>query len=176
MHNLPGLMDRIAIKKKILDFTINGVEKLLQENPDLEFYAFAYDCMAFYGVINLCFNTEEEFQKSLIYYKGKYPTHYDADKDVLRLKYNTADWVFPMFETLDFFSREELTTFQDEENVDELIETLLETFCECLIEFTATATYKKIPKTADFIVFCVDHDETFEDAQKRFEKVKARYN
>ncbi|WP_205334634.1 hypothetical protein [Flavobacterium fluviale] len=50
-------MDRYQIKQQLIDFTIIGVQEFLSQNPNLEFYAFAYDCNAEYAEINLCFNT-----------------------------------------------------------------------------------------------------------------------
>ncbi|WP_270994282.1 DUF4303 domain-containing protein [Listeria seeligeri] len=47
----------------IVNFAINGVEKFLRENPDLTFYAFAFDCNVEDAEINLCLNTEEAFSE-----------------------------------------------------------------------------------------------------------------
>jgi hypothetical protein len=62
-------MDKTEIKKQLLDFSINGVENFLNEHSDLEFYSFAYDCNAEYGEVNLCFNTEKDFKKTLESYQ-----------------------------------------------------------------------------------------------------------
>ena len=54
----------------------------------------------------------------------------------------------------------------------EFVNNLLELCTESLVEFTKTETYKKIPKSKDFVAFCIDHDEDFEQAMKRMEKYK----
>ncbi|MBF2631754.1 DUF4303 domain-containing protein, partial [Listeria seeligeri] len=56
--------------QKIVNFAIEGVEKFLQENPELTYYAFAFDCNAEYAEINLCVNTEEAFAEILAYYQS----------------------------------------------------------------------------------------------------------
>jgi hypothetical protein len=167
------------IKKKILDFTVRGVESFLTENPDLEFYAFAFDCNAEYTEINLCFNTEEDFDETLKYYqKGKYAQYYQTERDIEELKYNTGDWEYQCFETMFVFTEKELNEifreFPDDnyESWNEFVRHFLEVCTECIIEFVTTETYKKIPKTKDFIAFCIDHDESIEEAMERLERIR----
>ena len=41
-------------------------------------------------------------------------------------------------------------------------------FCEdILLDFQKTDIFKKIPKTSDFIAFCIDHDEDVKEALER---------
>ena len=58
-------MNKVKLKSELLEFTEKGVEKFLNENSNLEFYAFAFDCNAEYAEVNLCLNTENEFQKTM---------------------------------------------------------------------------------------------------------------
>jgi hypothetical protein len=171
--------DKNILKKKILDFTINGVEKFLEENPELQFYAFAYDCNVAYAEINLCFNTPEDFQETLFYYQNSGSGEgYKTEEDIKELKYNTGDWEYQCFDTLYIYSREELDSIynnichESEELWNEFLNKLLDIFCEVLLEFRQTAAHKAIPKTKDFIVYCIDHDESFEEAEQRMIKVK----
>ena len=165
------------IKKQILDFTTRSVEDFLKENSDLEFYSFAFDCNAEYAELGLSFNTETSFQKTLKSYQtGEFSQYYKSEEDIRELKYNTGDWDYLYFDSLDVFSNDELDKIfnefpeDDYKSWNEFVSNLLNLFTECLIEFTKTETYAKIPKTKDFICFCIDHDEDFDDAMERIEK------
>ncbi len=83
-------MDKMMVKSKLLDFTIKSVERFLQENSSLEFYAFAYDCNAEYAEVNLSFNIESAFQETLhAYQNGKYAVNYQSEEGIKRLKYHS---------------------------------------------------------------------------------------
>jgi hypothetical protein len=175
-------MDKIEIRKQLLEFTINSVESFLNEHSSLEFYSFAYNCNAEYAEINLCFNTEAEFEKTLKHYQtGEFSKYYKSDEEINDLKFNTGDWEYQCFETLNVLTDEELTKIfndlpeDDYKSWKEFVENLLEVFCEVLLDFSKTETFKKIPKTDNFLAFCIDHDEDFENAIKRLEKVKKKY-
>lgn len=175
-------MDKIEIKKQLLDFTISSVEHFLNEHPDYQFYSFAYDCNAEYAEINLCFNTENEFKKTLQYYQtGKYAEQYQSEVEINDLKFNTGDWEYQCFETINVLTEDELTKIFNDLPADDykswnaFIENLLEFFCEVLIDFSKTATFNKILKTDHFLAFCIDHDENFEEAMIRLERVKQKY-
>ncbi len=74
---LRNKMNNTEIKNKLLEFTTKRVVKFLKENPKLKFYAFAFDCNAEYGEVNLCLNTESEFKQTLKnYQKGDSPQYY----------------------------------------------------------------------------------------------------
>ena len=86
------------IKNRILDFTIKSVENFLVENPELEFYAFAFDCNVEYAELGLCFNTETSFQETLKdyqkgkfaeYYKSEVSKHYKTEEGIKSLRYST---------------------------------------------------------------------------------------
>ena len=170
-------MNKTDIKNKLLEFTTKGVEKFLKENSELEFYAFAFDCNAEYAEVNLCLNTELEFKQTLEQYQnGDYPQYYQTNEDIKDLKFNTGDWEYQCFESINVLSDGELTEiFQslpedDYKSWKEFVEELMELFCETLIEFRKTEIYTKIQKTEDFISFCIDHDEDFEQGIKRLKK------
>ena len=175
-------MDKIEIKKQLLDFTVKSVDNFLNEHPNLEFYSFAYDCNAEYAEINLCFNTETEFEKTLKHYQtGKFSKHYQSEEEINALKFNTGDWEYQCFETLNVLTDDDLTKIfndipeDDYKSWKEFVGNLLEFFCETLLDFSKTETFKKIPKTDNFLAFCIDHDEDFEDAIERLENVKKKY-
>ncbi len=175
------------IRNRLLKFTQTEVEKFLEQNPKKVFYAFAYDCVAAEKSLYLCFNTEEDFAKTLKEYQdGKYSDEYQKEDEIFQLKYNTGDWDYQAFAMYFFDEMDELKELVEMENEiweigndvltdqidDKIQEELMIFFTETLIEFSKTKSFEKIPKTKDFKFFCIDHDEEFEDAQARFEKVK----
>lgn len=172
-----GLMNQSKkeeIKKSLSDFTVKAVENFLRNNPTVRFHAFAYDCYAEYAEVNLCFNTEKSFKKTIKNYQTReLSRYYQTASEFDKLKYNTKDWEYQYIDTTYILTEEQLTKFFDDLPDDnhiswkKFIKELMELFCECLIDFTKTETYNKIPKTKDFIIFCIDHDEDFENEIKR---------
>lgn len=168
--------------KSIVEFAINAVEKFLEGNPDLTFYAFAFDCDVEDAEINLSLNTEKSFSETLVMYQaGKYADQYQTAERIQDVKYNTGDWTYQCFDTFYVLSGEELTAKFNEiypNEVDDdyhawvsFTKELLEEFTKSLIAFSETNTFKKIPKTADFQFFCIDHDEELETALERKQQV-----
>jgi hypothetical protein len=169
------------IKQQIIDFAEQGVENFLKENPELKFYAFAFTCNAKYTEIGLSLNTEEDFAKTLKrYQEGEYSKYYQKEEDIKDLKYNTGDWDYQCFDTLHIFDDEAMNKFyneiypykpdDDNEKWSNFVNSLLELFTESLVDFSNTATFKKIPKTDNFIFYCIDHDEDFDIAIERLKK------
>lgn len=169
---------RKNIKKQIFDFSVQGVERFIRNNPDLVFYAFAFDCNTEYAEINLCFNTETEFQKTLkLYQEGEYSSGYKSEEDIKYLRYNTGDWAYQCFDTLYVLSENDLNDIlnklpdDDYKSWNIFTHDLLDIFTESLIEFTQTDIYARISKTEDFIVFSIDHDEDFKEAIERYNRI-----
>lgn len=165
--------------KQVLDFTVQGVESFLKANPSMVFYAFAYDCNAEYSEVNLCFNTEQAFAKTLAnYQQGEYSEYYQSPEQINELKFNTGDWEYQCFETHHIFSEQALgEIFQalpedDDCSRNAFVESIMEIFCKSLLLFLNTETYQKIPKSPQFLAFCIDHDEDFETAENRLNSVK----
>lgn len=163
------------IKNDVVSFAIEETEKFLTEKSGEVFYAFAFDLNAAYGEINLCFNTEEYFKKTLKYYQNQPNTHtYHSHEEIKNLKYNTGDWEYQCFSTIypiDETSLEQLyQKSYDDGSYSHVLAKIIQIFSECLTLFKQTETYKKIRKTEDFIAFTIDHDEDVEDALIRIEK------
>lgn len=166
--------DRDKIKQQLLEFTIQAVEKFLKEHPELEFYAFAYDCNAEYAEVNLCLNTQDQFKKTLHQYQSnEFSDHYQTIEQINTLKFNTGDWKYQCFDTIYILDDPQLNDIygelpeDDGQSWHEFVESLMLLFSESLLEFTQTDTYKAIPKTQDFIAYAIDHDEDFNDAITR---------
>ncbi|HEK0788833.1 DUF4303 domain-containing protein [Proteus sp. GOKU] len=163
------------IKNDIVSFAITETEKFLTEKSGEVFYAFAFDLNAAYGEVNLCFNSEEYFQKTLKYYQNQSDSCiYHSYEEIKNLKYNTGDWEYQCFSTIypiDETCLEQLyhTSYEDG-SYSHVLTKIIHIFSECLTLFKQTDTYKKIPKTEDFIAFTIDHDEDVEDALMRIGK------
>lgn len=167
------LFNREKIKQQLLEFTIEGVEHFLKEHPELEFYAFAYDCNAEYAEVSLCLNTIEDFEETLQRYQQGDTEYYQTIEQINALKFNTGDWKYQCFDTIYILDDQQLNDIYNQLPNDNgqswhaFIESLMQLFSECILEFSQTATYKAIPKTPDFLVYTMDHDENFTDVISR---------
>ena len=174
------MIDKAHTIKRIVNFTEVAVKLFLDKNPNLEFYAFAFDCNAEYAEINLCFNTEDDFKNTLASYQsGEFSEYYQDDAQIKELRFNTGDWRYQSFDTFYLLTETELNEIfiklpeDDYASWNMFLEDLMEVFCESLITFTNTTTYARIPKTFDFLEFCIDHDEAFDKAEHRINKVRS---
>jgi len=179
------------IKKQIVDYAIQSVEELLKEHPDVEFNAFAFCCDAKDAEIDIWLNTELDFQNTLIDYQKEHLGQNLSEQEIRALKYNTSKWTYFCPGPFYAFTEEEfdeifmkLSGYEDDDALwedagteekplwKEFLNNLLELFTESLVEFTKTETYKKIPKTREFVTFCIDYKEEFEYAIARLGKYK----
>ncbi|MCL1088573.1 DUF4303 domain-containing protein [Shewanella profunda] len=159
-----------SVKQDVVAFAVSEVEKFLEEHPDKIFYAFAFDCNAEYAEVNLCFNTENDFQRRLLEYQsGSWADSYQTDEEIRDLKFNTGDWEYQCFSTIYAVAEDVLNEIQnalpddDYTAWEKLVQEIVALFSACLILFKQTETYKRIPKTADFIAFSIDHDQDVSD-------------
>jgi len=186
--------EKEEIKKYIIDFVSQSVEKYLAENETQEFYAFAFSCDTKDTQINLIFNTELDFQNTLEFHQKEYPERYQSEQDIKALKFDTRTWdYYP--DTFYLLSEEELdeifmklSGYEDENSLwedddndykplwKEYLKNWLDLFTECLVEFTKTETYKRIPKTKDFVAFCIDNKESVEQAMDRLKITNENLN
>ena len=162
-------MNEQQLKQAVVDFAVRGVEQFLQEHPGLEFYAFAFDCNAEYGEVNLCLNTEADFEETLRKLQASaksesYSTgDYQSAGEIRGVRYNTGNWEYQCFDTMYAFPD------QQGELSRKMAKRMLTLFQEALRDFTRTEAYQKIPKTPGFLVYCIDHDEDVDDALRRVE-------
>ncbi len=171
-------IDFNKIEAELLTFTITEVSKFLLEHKDKIFYAFAFDCNAEYGQVNLCFNTEEDFANTLErYQKGEFGHLYQTDKEIEGLKFNTGDWEYQCFATIHVLTQDELAKIFNslpEDNYKswkEFTDRLLVHFCKTLLDFRQTELFHKIPKSKNFKSFCIDHDEDIDEAELRLKQL-----
>jgi len=157
-------------------FTRNSVNIFLQKHRDFTFYAFAFDCNAEYAEVNLCFNTEEDFTKTLYSYQnGKFSESYKTEQAIYELKYNTGDWKFQCFDTMYILEEDEMAEIYGED-IEEQVNDFMQIFRNVLLDFSLTSEFNNIPKTNDFKILCIDHDEDIEQAELEFNKLKAIRN
>ena len=156
---------------ELLLFIESAITDFLLQNPELVYYAFALDCESAYGNVNLCFNTEEAFYKTLNEYQaGAYSSLYQDRESLYELKYNTGDWKYQCFNSIDLYSEGELASIYGDDY--ELWSEEFMLLCsKTLIEFLKSDCYNSIPKTDNFKVICINHDEDFFDSEERLKEI-----
>lgn len=146
------------IKEQILTQFNTDLDGFLNESPNKNFYALAFTCNYEYAEILLSLNTEEEFQETLADYQVEYPQTYNKESEILELKYNTGDWENMDISGFYVMTEEEMIERYGDDLEEQIQE--MEQFCkEVLTEFCQTDIFKKIPKTENFIAYCIDHDQ-----------------
>jgi hypothetical protein len=143
-------------------YLLVSIEKMttefLKNHPDEVFYSFAFDCNSLTGEINLSMNTEEELKDS-----------FQTPEEFYSSKFSVGDWKYSCFDS-DGISDEEFCKITQDLKENEwtlFSKKLLLFFTEILIEFSETECFKRIPKTDDFKILCIDHDEDLSLAELR---------
>ena len=143
-----------------------AVEEFLRAHPRERFYALAFDCNTAYAEFLVGMNTEEAFQKTLMeYHEGGARDRTDASA-IENLRYNPGDWMYTDITEAELFDEDELIArYQD--NMERQCADMRRLCEEILADFRQTDTFRNIPKTADFVSYCIDHDEDPADALAR---------
>lgn len=149
----------------------DDTEEFLAAHPELKFYSVGLDCNSEYGTMLLCFNTQEEFEKTLFKYQnGEWGDSYQTAEDILDLKFNTGDWEYQDVSSYEVFSSDELMAMFGDD-IDSLIECMMDFNYRVLKAFVATKEFNLIPKTADFQPICLDHEDDVLEALERTKEV-----
>lgn len=149
----------------------NDTEEFLAAHPELKFYSVGLDCNSEYGTMLLCFNTQEEFEKTLFKYQnGDFADSYQTAEEILDLKFNTGDWEYQDVASYQVFSSDELMAMFGDD-IDSLIECMMDFNYKVLRAFVATEVFKIIPKTSDFQPICIDHEDDVLEALERTKEV-----
>ena len=149
----------------------NDTEEFLAAHPELKFYSVGLDCNSEYGTMLLCFNTQEEFEKTLFKYQnGDFADSYQTAEEILDLKFNTGDWEYQDVASYQVFSSDELMAMFGDD-IDSLIECMMDFNYKVLRAFVATEGFKIIPKTSDFQPICLDHEDDVLEALERTKEV-----
>lgn len=149
----------------------DDTEEFLSAHPELKFYSVGLDCNSEYGTMLLCFNTQEEFDKTLFKYQnGDFADSYQTAEEILDLKFNTGDWEYQDVASYQVFSSDELMAMFGDD-IDSLIECMMDFNYKVLRAFVATEGFKIIPKTSDFQPICLDHEDDVLEALERTKEV-----
>ena len=149
----------------------DDTEEFLAAHPELKFYSVGLDCNSEYGTMLLCFNTQEEFEKTLFKYQnGDFADSYQTAEEILDLKFNTGDWEYQDVASYQVFSSDELMAMFGDD-IDSLIECMMDFNYRVLKAFVATNAFNLIPKTADFQPICLDHEDDVLEALERTKEV-----
>jgi len=170
-------LDIGRIKKELLFFTEKRVAEFLEDNSGLVFYAFALDCNAEYAEVSLCFNTESCFEEDWkSYHTGSSFEFVQTEEHKYDFRYNTGNWEYQCFATTYVLTKKELAKIY-KKDIEKQTDELMSLFCEALLDFTFTDVYSSIPKTDNFKILCLDHDESVEDVESRLNHLEyARRN
>jgi hypothetical protein len=153
-------------KKEILRKISGDMERFLETHSHLEFYVLAFDCNTEYAGFLVSMNTQDDFSKTLETYRSEYKGYYDDDQNVNELRYNPGDWEYTDISEVTLFEEEELIAKYGVD-LDAQCEDMMVLCEEILEDFRKTDVFKRISKTKDFVSFCMDHEESFEDAMER---------
>lgn len=162
--------EKTKIQRQLLQFTCEKTAAFLAEHPSETFYAFTYDCNTEYGQVSLCLNSEEFFQEGLSRSRAEFPEYYSSEEDIREYRYNTGNWQYQCFDTFTFIEEDEIDHIHgqiDGGNIDEWFALIGEfrTMCrETVREFAGNDVFAQIPKTAGFLAYAVDHEESIEEA------------
>lgn len=151
-------------KEELVPLLEKALAAFLDAHQGERYYCFALDCNAAYAEINLCLNTEEAFEDFLNRYRqGPCAGPSESPEDLLDLRYNTGNWKYQCFET--FYTLEEdrlQARYGDDEEA--LLRDMTAFNHDLLKRLLATDAFRRIPKTDDFRVLCIDHDEDVAEA------------
>lgn len=164
---MEGLEER---KRAILPRMQEAVDAFLAEHPGLRYYCFAFDCNAAYSEINLCLNTEADFVQTLQrYQEGPYGDSYQAAEDIEDLRYNTGDWEYQCFATFYMLEEDAIEMLYGEDE-EALLTDMMRCNYELLAALCKTDAFARIPKTEEFRVLCIDHDEDVAEALQKTDR------
>lgn len=159
-------MNTISKSEKLLHQMQKDITSFLSQHEGLLFYCFAFDCNAKYAQILLCLNTEKGFQTALTHYQsGSSKQYYKTDDDIFSLRYNTGDWEYQGFVNYTVLDDEELTKLYSD-NYDLMRSEMMKFNYDLLERLCHTEVFDSIPKTEDFTVLCIDHDEDPNEAME----------
>lgn len=154
-------------KEELVPLMEKALAAFLDAHQGERYYCFALDCNAAYAEINLCLNTEEAFAGFLRRYReSPCAGPSESPQDQLDLRYNTGNWDYQCFETFYALEEERLQALYGEDE-EALLRDMMAFNHDLLRRLLATDAFRRIPKTDDFRVLCIDHDEDVAEALDR---------
>lgn len=160
-----------ASADEIAQFVKNEVSRFVETHPNNVFSAFAFDCNIHEEVeLNLCLTTSEHLNEILHYYQtGANGAYYQSDEGILSLKYNTGDWKYQCFSSMNCIHDEHHDYFSV--NGEEKYHYWINLLSGIMTDFMASSTFAAIPKCEDFKVLVYDHEEEPLHSQKRLNAI-----
>ncbi|SQI38981.1 Uncharacterised protein [Leminorella richardii] len=155
----------------IAQFVKNEVIRFVDAHPNEVFSAFAFDCNVHEEVeLNLCLTTSKHLNEILHYYQtGANGAYYLSDAGILSLKYNTGDWKYQCFSSMNCIHDVAYDYFSV--NGEEKYRYWIDLLSKVMADFMASPTFADIPKSEGFKVLVYDHEEEPEDSQIRLNAI-----
>ncbi|MCD1124546.1 DUF4303 domain-containing protein [Jinshanibacter sp. LJY008] len=153
---------------EVLLFVRHEVSQFIDAHPGEVFSGFAFDCNIWEGVeLNLCLTTQGYLNELLHYYQtGARGDYYRTDEGILSLKYNSGDWKYQCFSSMNCVKDEDCSYFDTDDN-QQKYQYWIHLLAQVMNEFLQTPEYAAIPKLLDFKVLVYDHDEEPESSEQR---------
>lgn len=140
--------------EKLTEFAINKISEFAKKHPNETFYGFSIDANL------LCLNSEEEFQKSLKYYREKFGG-YDTDELITDLKENTGDWEYQGFAEFDENSGFDMDEYNEHYHEDEdlqLTSDYAKSMNKVVENLKESGVFELLKKTDAFYVNRIEHN------------------
>ena len=153
-------------KEEIVTQISVDMEIFLNEHPQMEFYALAFDCNTEYAEFLVCMNTADDFEQTLQDYQEDDKCYCTDAASIRDLRYNPGDWEHTDISEIELFSEDELAA-QYQDDIERQCADMLRLCEEILSAFRKTEVFNRIPKAENFVSFCIDHDEDPADALAR---------
>ena len=140
--------------EKMTEFAINKITEFAKKHPNETFYGFSIDASL------LCFNSEEEFKKTLKYYQEK-SDKYNTKERIADLKENTGDWEYQGFAEFDEnsgFDWDEYNEHYHEEEEFQLTSDYAKSMDIVVENLKKSGVFDLLKKTENFYANRVEHN------------------
>ena len=140
--------------EKLTEFAISKITGFAKKHPNETFYGFSIDASL------LCLNSEEEFQKTLKYYREKFGG-YDTEEQIADLRQNTGDWEYQGFAEFDKNSGFDMEKYNEHYQEDEEFQPTSDyaKSMDIVVEnLKKSGVFDLLKKTENFYVNRVEHN------------------
>jgi hypothetical protein len=140
--------------EKLTKYASEEIIKFSTEHQNETFYGFSIDASL------LCFNSEEQFQKTLKNYQEKWGG-YDTSKKISDLKQNTGNWEyqgFAEFKDENGFNYDEYLEHYHEDDYDQMNTDYTNSMNTVLNNLKKSNAFDTLKKTTDFRINLAGHN------------------
>lgn len=138
-------------KEEIVAQISADMEIFLNEHPQMEFYALAFDCNTEYAEFLVCMNTEDDFEQTLRDYQEDDKRYCTDAASIRDLRYNPGDWEHTDISEIELFSEDELAA-QYQDDIERQCAELLQLCDEILSAFRETDVFKYTENSGLYLV------------------------